>query len=361
MNTSANLEPELVTQAEQQLRTLLAPLSAQPVQITRERGEIDLMVGLDIGAQRWTLFCEVKSNGQPRFIRAAALQVRDFAQRTPKAKSAYPVVFAPFISPESGAICRELGVGYADLAGNCRLVFDSVYIEKSVASNPFKEKREQRSLFAPKSARVLRIMLGEPSRDWKVAELAAHAGISYGQISKLRKNLLDNEWASGRWGGVRIRKPQALLDAWKRAYAPMRTSRNRYYTLLHGERRSSAVRNVFSQTADDSRVILNSFSAAGWLAPYARVAGEYFYADRAGEARIKAMLKLEPATKGENITIDIASDAGVFQDAVEVASGFRCTSVIQTYLDLAAAGERGEESAQHLFNLCIAPKWKASA
>jgi hypothetical protein len=75
-------------------------------------------------------------------------------------------------------------------------------------------------------------------------------------------------------------------------------------------------------------VILNSFSAARWLAPYARVAGEYFYADPEGEAWLKDMLKLEPATKGENISIDLASDAGVFQDAVEVASGLRCTSFI---------------------------------
>jgi hypothetical protein len=361
MQTSVNLESELVTQAEQQLRALLAPLSAQPVRITREQDGIDLMVSLGEGTQHRTLVCEVKSNGQPRFIRAAALQVRDFAQRAPIPKPAYPMVFAPFISPESGAICRELGVGYADLAGNCRLVFDSVYIEKSVATNPFKEKREQRSLFAPKSARVLRIMLGEPSRDWKVADLAAHAGISYGQISKLRKHLLDHEWASGQWGGVRISKPQALLDAWKQAYAPMRTSRNRYYTLLHGEQLNSAIRDVFSQPAAGSHVILNSFSAARWLAPYARVAGEYFYVDREGEAKLKAMLKLEPVTKGENISIDLASDEGVFQDAIEVGSRFRCTGLIQTYLDLAAAGERGEESAQHLFDLCIAPKWKASA
>jgi hypothetical protein len=361
MKISNNVASELLTQAELQLRALLAPLPVQPMRFIREHGGIDLMVGLGVGTQHRTLACEVISNGQPRFIRAAALQARDFAQRATKSKPAYPMVIAPFISLESGAICRELGVGYADLAGNCRLAFDSVYIEKSVATNPFKEKREQRSLFAPKSARVLRIMLGEPSRDWKVAELAAHAGISYGQISKLRKHLLDHEWASGQWGGVRISKPQALLDAWKRAYAPMRTSRNRYYTLLHGEQLNSAIRDVSSQTTAGSPVILNSFSAARWLAPYARVAGEYFYADREGEARLKVMLKLEPATKGENISIDLASDEGVFQDAVEVGSGYRCTGLIQTYLDLAAAGERGAESAQHLFDLCIAPKWTASA
>jgi hypothetical protein len=174
---SADSNSSLVAQAEQQLRHLLTPLSAQPLLFTRRRNEIDLMVGFGEGPQHRTLACEVKPNGQPRFIRAAALEARDFAQRTSTPQPAYPVVIAPFISPESSAICRELGVGYADLAGNCRLVFDSVYIEKSVATNPFKEKRQQRSMFAPKSAHVLRIMLSEPSRDWKVVELAARAGL----------------------------------------------------------------------------------------------------------------------------------------------------------------------------------------
>ena len=105
-----------------------------------------------------------------------------------------------------------------------------MYIEKSVKTNPFKVKREQRSLFAPKSARMLRVMLGEPSREWKVAELATRVGISYGQVSKVRKTLLDREWAPGNWGGVQIAKPQALLGAWKQAYPPLLKGRHRYYT-----------------------------------------------------------------------------------------------------------------------------------
>ena len=105
--------------------------------------------------------------------------------------------------------------------------------------------------------------------------------------------------------------------------------------------------------------LLGSFSAARWLAPYARIAGEYFYADKAGVDQLKALLKLEPAAKGENIIIDLASDAGVFQENVEAAPGLYCTGPIQTYLDLAAAGERGGEAAQHLFDERIAPMWKA--
>jgi hypothetical protein len=38
----------------------------------------------------------------------------------------------------------------------------------------------------------------------------------------------------------------------------------------------------------------------------------------------------------------------VFLDVYEPAPGIRCTSPIQTYLDLSKGGERGEEAAEHL-------------
>ena len=354
-----NSERGLILQAEQRLREVLASLPLVLERSVAEHAGVHLTLDLREGDRRWTLVCEVKSNGQPSHIRGAAFQAREMAQRMSASGPTYPVVVAPFISAASGAICRELGVGYADLAGNCRLAFGTVYIEKNVAGNPFHVKREQRSLFAPKSARVLRIMLGAPSREWKVAELAERAGVSYGQVSKLRQALLEREWAAGRWGGVQLAQPHALLEAWSQAYAPLRTARNRYYTLLHGEELQQTLREVF--LAPGGQVLLASFSAARWLAPYARVAGEFFATDSAGEVRLKAALKLEPAAKGENITIDLASDEGVFQDAMEPAPGLRCTGLIQTYLDLAAAGERGGEAAQHLFDERIAPMWKSEA
>ncbi len=54
------------------------------------------------------------------------------------------------------------------------------------------------------------------------------------------------------------------------------------------------------------------------------------------------------------------SDEGVFQEAVEPAPGLHCTGKIQTYLDLAASGERAAEAAEHLFVECIAPLWQVA-
>jgi Transcriptional regulator, AbiEi antitoxin, Type IV TA system len=360
---------ELELHAAQQLRELLL---ATPLEIENEehrklapKDEIDFTVQLRAGNEKWTLVCEVKSSGQPRNIRMAALQAKDFARRVGPGANVYPVVLAPFISAKTGEICKEMGVGYADLAGNCRLAFGNVYVEKSVAKNPFGIRREQRSLFAPKSGRVLTALLSHPGRAWKLAELAKTTGVSLGQVSNVQKLLLDREWISAQRGALRLIQPDALLDAWRAAYVLPRNARARYYTILHGTDLENALQGAFAVmklsnalTEAGPWVALSSFSAARWLAPYARVAGEFLYADAEGEKLLVQHLKLEPAARGENVTVDRPRDKGVFLENLEPMPGLRCTGLIQTYLDLAVAGERGAEAADHLRQQKIAPLWK---
>ncbi len=79
-------------------------------------------------------------------------------------KPSYGLVLAPFISHESARICTEAGVGYADFVGNARLSFDRIFIETRTEETPPVVKREARSVFSPKAARVLRVLLQGPLR-----------------------------------------------------------------------------------------------------------------------------------------------------------------------------------------------------
>ncbi len=85
-------------------------------------------------------------------------------------------------------------VGYIDLAGNCRLSFDNVYIEQEGRPNLFSEKRDLRTLYSPKAERVLRALLHGPGKIWKIKELAEAVEISLGQASNVKKLLNDREW-----------------------------------------------------------------------------------------------------------------------------------------------------------------------
>ncbi len=323
----------------------------------------DFSIELRADGDAWVLIGEVKADGQPRHVRGAALQVKDYVQRFAAVDArarAYPVVVAPFISPASAEICKEVGVGFADLSGNCHLAFGRVYIEKSAAENPFRKRRVQRSLFGAKSGRVLRLLLAEPHRVWRVVQLAEQAQVSLGQVSNLRRRLLDDEWAVVERGGLRLSKPRELLETWRQAHRLDPARSESCYTLLHGEALDKALRAALAEAGNGAHAVLASYSAGRWLAPFARVASLYLYADEQGEAVLRKHLRLEPPGKGANVSLMRPKDEGVFLDRIEAGKGVWCTSPIQTYLDLAASGERGAEAAEHLFNECIAPRWKAA-
>ncbi|MBI3371015.1 MAG: hypothetical protein HY017_04545 [Betaproteobacteria bacterium] len=365
---------ELEERAIDHMRHLLAPLpiAAKRLQIEQQPSihgpRPDFLVNLGSGSEGWTLVCEVKSDGQPRNIRYAALQVRDYMSRGLKNQRLYPVVIAPYISPASQAICKEMEVGYADLAGNSHLAFGDIYVDRQVAENPFHRRREQRSLFSPKSARVLRVLLTNLLRPWKVEELARRSRVSFGLVSNVTRMLVDREFGAAKRGDIRIISPYRLLEEWESAYVPLRSVRKLCYTALHGQKLQAAIEeafavNGFAKALSDElpKLLLSSFSAARWLAPYARVSGEYFYADEDGEQVLINHLKLESVSRGENVVVDCPTDDGVYLENIEPKHGVHCTGLIQTYLDLHATGERGKEAAVHLREQKIDPTWKGLA
>lgn len=306
----------------------------------------DLLVRAASGGKEYQLVCEFKTHGQPRSAREAAAQLRYYCDRI--GEGAHGIFLAPYISPASRQICAEHGVGFADLEGNCRLVFDSVFIEREAATKPVAQRRELRSLFAPKSAQVLRVMLRKPAHQWKVTDLAKNAGVSIGHVSNVRSALLEREWAQAGPDGFYISDPGALLDEWCDDYRGPPGERRAFYTTLHGNALTAAVREALQQADASGKVMLASYSAAHWLAPYARVPTEYFYANGDGLRVLQNALKLESIAKGENVIVWRLDDAGFFRDSVEPAPGISCTSPVQTYLDLCVAGERGREAADHL-------------
>ena len=346
-----NSMKEAETRAGEALRGLLEKI---PILQVKDIGteavsgewEPDLIVRLLVDGQPRQLICEYKSNGQPRYARSALLELRNYV--THRAPHATPVFIAPYISPAVRQLCEEMGVGYLDLEGNARITFGSVFIERIVAEKPVAQQRELKSLFRPKSAQLLRAMLREPWRAWRVTELSEITGVSLGHVSNVRAGLIDREWAHTSEGGLVLSKPDALLDAWRNSYTAPPGERLHFYTSLHGSALEDAARRALRAEGDSGRAVFASFSAAQWLAPYGRTGTHYFLADEDGLRKLQTALKLAPALKGENVVITVPKDLGLLADTIEPAPGAICTSVVQTYLDLSLAGERGTEAAEHL-------------
>lgn len=356
---------EFDQQIENLLRDLLGRVPFVKVKSFRPMSEVfgsqlDWLVEVEVGDRPWVLAVEGKQHGQPREVRNGLLQLQRFQDQT-RGKPCYGVMVAPFLSAESAHLCTEANVGYADLAGNARLSFDQVFIELQVAGNPFRVKRHLRSLFTAKAGRVLRVLLTPPLRAWKVAELAAAAGVSLGQVSNVRKLLLDREWAVISDAGIRLNKPEELARAWQNSYEPRPRSRETAYTLLHGEPLELAMRAALAEAGKGEHAVLASYSAARWFAPYARQATQFFYGDEQGAEILKRHLQLQSVSRGENVVLLEPREDDVFSGRLEAAPGIWCSGLVQTWLDLSVGGERGGEAAEHLLREKLLPAWKEAA
>jgi hypothetical protein len=313
---------------------------------TWDASGIDALVGLQLEDRLQPLACAVLANGQPRHVRLALWELTHAIRRD--CPDAIPLVIAPFLSPASQALCKEHKVAFIDQQGNARLVFDGVFIERVAAGKPASVRRDLKSLFTPKAAQVLRLLLRDPWRPWRVTELAEKAEVSLGQVSNVRRALLDRELATVTEEGLAIKDPDALLDAWSEAYAGLGGKKNSYYTTLHGKGLEDALLELFHDQRDRPGVLLASFTAAKWLAPYGRIATHNLLSQTAELERLHQALALQPAVSGANVVVTVPAQEGVFFDAVYPSPGIACTSPVQTYLDLSAAGERGKEAAEHL-------------
>lgn len=345
------------------LRTALAGIPFVTPGVSEQRSAdscADLTVELEARGQKWLLVCEFKRSGQPRYVREGAFQLRKYLEAY-SSDRAYGVFIAPYLSEESTALLREESLGYFDFAGNCFLSFDGVFIERTGAPHTPERRRALRELFSPKASRVVRTLFTDPARHWRVTELASHAAVSLGQVSNVRRALLDREWASADPQGLRLVKPGALLDEWRTAYKSAFEQATHYYTLLHGEPLTEALKAAEAPglQATESRVMLASFSAAQWISPFARTSGIICYASEAGEALLTEKLQLQPAGRGENVTVVRPKDDSVYIDPYEPLPGLHCTGALQTYLDLWASGDRGREAAEHLRQDRLDPQWSS--
>ena len=315
---------------------------------------IDGLIGLSCPGGSYALVVEVKSNGAPRFVRSGVYQLESCVARMRRSAEAnggrhlIPMLVSPYLSPESRAICTDHDVAYLDLVGNARLAFDTVYIERAVADKPSAETRALRSIFSPKAAAILRALLGDPDRAWRVADLAAQANASYGHVSNVRKALLEREWLEVRDDGAVLIQPDALLQTWRENYRRPAGQSITGYTQFHGRQLDERLRGKLNPYPEHPRAIYSLHSAAQWLAPFSRSGTQTFYADGPGAEVLKEALKLTPAARGANVVLHVPTDESLFDDASEPGPNVFCTSPIVTYLDLWNGSDREREAAAHL-------------
>jgi hypothetical protein len=337
---------------------LLSCLSKVPflkvIDIQKEYCEKDAMADLSVIIELpggvMQLIAEVKSSGQPRLAREAVNQILRYKD---KISDAYFVFIAPYISPRAADICLSEGIGYLDLSGNCLLSFDKIFIQKKDYPNQFKEKRDLKSLYAPNAERLLRVLLCNPGKKWKIKELADESGVSLGQASNVKKVLFDRELVSGEWGGFSLKEPAALLREWTENYDYRKNEVQEFYSL----KSVTDIENTLADYCNNRKIkyALTGFSGAARIAPAVRYKKAMVYAaDLAEEAFSE--LSLKAVKSGGNLLLFIPYDDGVFYGLSRV-NEIQVASEIQLYLDLHGFRGRGEEAAQMLYERILEKAW----
>lgn len=260
---------------------------------------------------------------------------------------AYPLAAAVYIGPQSARILKTNGFGYIDLSGNCSIAFGNVLIEKEGKRNMRPSTRPLRSLFAPRATRVVRVLLTEPGRAWRLEELSRAAGVSLGHSHNVVRHLGDLAWVErDDRQRIRLMKPADLLESWCESYTYRESDITSYVVPEKVTRRFMAeVARV--ATAEGRRYAFTLNAGLSLVAPHLRMPAVHCYLE-GDPAPVAAALGLRPATEAEGTLHLLAPyDPGVFYGTLE-KSGLKVTSLPQLYADLASYERRGREMAEHL-------------
>jgi len=316
----------------------------------------DILLQVKEGTSAKTIVVEVKASGQPRLARDAVNQLLVYLKGSEK--TAYGIFAAPYISEQAAQICAQNGIGYIDLAGNCLINFGRVFIKREGKSNPFAEKRDLRSLYSPRSERVLRALLNGAKRVWKIQELAKTAGVSLGQAFNVKKLLLDREWIAASEAGFSLVQPEALLREWSENYDFRRNKVIEYYSMSSIPEIEAALAELAAGSTKDRKITysLTGFSGAARLGAASRYQRVMAYVNGDDVDEVEKKLGLKRVSSGANVMLMVPYDEGVYQNA-QAVDGDRIVSPVQDYLDLIGYRGRGEETAEVILNEKLRRTW----
>ena len=86
----------------------------------------------------------------------------------------------------------------------------------------------------------------------------------------------------------------------------------------------------------------------------------WLYLDPNIEKEFQSAIEAKSVDSGENLVVLLPDDAGVFYRAEPGSNRAASTNAVQTYVDLAHSGSRGEEAADAILQQRLKPAWSAA-
>jgi hypothetical protein len=303
---------------------------------------------------KYFLIIDIKPTGQPLYARRAVGELKEIVGNN---KSYYGIFASAFLSEETRKICRENGIGFIDLSGNCFFSFDNFFLSVEGRPNLYPATRPLKSIFSTRSTRALRVLLCNAKKEWSVEYLAKESGISIGQASLIKKKLLEYEMietlGEDKRAKFRLIQPERLLTEWSKNYTYRKNKVKNYYSLDDVKTIENNLSDYFRDK--DKIYAFTLTSGASLVAPFLRYRRVFSYVSGDME-QVAADLGFKEVSSGENVSLMEPYDEGVFYGLQKI-KGVKVVSDIQLYLDIVNYRERGEEAARFLLEQRLRKQW----
>lgn len=207
-----------------------------------------------------------------------------------------------------------------------------------------------KNIFAPKSSRVLRVLLVDFGKDWDERELAQEAGVSSGLAHYVCSTLVELGFAArNERNRIILVDPLRLLKRW--ASYNQYDRMNRFLDYFTFEREIDRFVEKFANL--DLEYALCGLVGAWLVAPHVRPVDVHLYVSSESVAKeIMERLGLNPTPKGGNVKFVLPYDEGVFY-GVQNVHDVKVVSNIQLYVDLYNFPARGEEASSQLLEVLL--------
>ncbi len=257
------------------------------------------------------------------------------------------LLVAPSLSESLVRHCRERGVNCMDLNGRLWLRADGILVDRHpTEGRRFRPAALVPDIFQPKSSRIARALLSQPSREWTQTELRERTALSPGLISRLVRHLVHEGLVSQRGRILRLSQPDGLLDAWAARDNWSKRATVWQYSVLEADPQMVAQRLV-DTSAEVVSLAFTQWFAANLRHPYTEPAVVTAYVSALpGEKSMRA-LGARPVSEGGTLWLAVPNDEGVFRETQRVGR-FTLACDAQIYLDLLRVGLRGPDQAKVL-------------
>ncbi|MBO5597143.1 MAG: hypothetical protein J5943_00875 [Oribacterium sp.] len=262
----------------------------------------------------------------------------------------YCVILAPYITEQTAELCKRAGYGFLDLAGNCYIAYKTLFVEIKGNKNENTPKRSIKSIYERSSvvsSVILRTILEDTRRRWKLQDLASAAGCSIGQVSKVKEFLLNQTYIEQSKDGISVTDPKSIMRDWARVYSDYTEEKVQCYSLSGITDIEAKIAKMTKETG--IKCILTGFSGGVRYQPVVRYQKIHALIDANDLDKIVEYLGLKRVDSGANVILIIKYDSCVGVKSRIIKNNL-VASPVQVFLDCMSLKGRGEEMAEEILS-----------